>query len=354
MIKPKKLQKGDKIAIVSLSRGLLGENFVEHEVKIAIKRLKEYGLEPVFMPNSTMNMEYLEKHPEARASDLKEAFKDDSIKGIINAIGGNDTYKILPYLMEDEEFVNLVNNSPKLFTGFSDTTVNHLMFSKLGLQTFYGPCLLVDLGELDKEMLPYTKTYFEKYFKDEESYLIESSDVWYNERENYDITQIGVSRNKNKETHGYEVLNGSGVIKGKLYGGCIESIYNLMTEKEQKDIIDKYNILPTLDEWKEKVLFLETSEEQIKPEKLEEILLKFKEEGIIKNIKGLIVGKPANEKYYNEYKAIYKKIFKNSDVPILYNLNFGHSLPRCILPYNAEVIVDYDKKIVKINEKIFK
>ena len=98
MIKPQKLNKGDKIAIVSLSRGLLGMPFCKHELDIAIKRLKEFGLEPVIMPNALKDMEYIEKHPEARASDLKQAFMDDGIKAIITAIGGNDTYKTIPYL----------------------------------------------------------------------------------------------------------------------------------------------------------------------------------------------------------------------------------------------------------------
>ena len=72
MVKPKKLNKGDKIAIVSLSRGLLGMPFCKHELDIAIKRLKEFGLIPVIMPNALKDIEYLEEHPEARASDLKQ------------------------------------------------------------------------------------------------------------------------------------------------------------------------------------------------------------------------------------------------------------------------------------------
>ena len=89
MIKPHRLQKGDKVAIVSLSRGLLGEPFIKHELDLGIKRLEEYGLVPVIMPNALKDMEYIEKHPEARASDLKRAFMDDSIKAIITAIGGD-------------------------------------------------------------------------------------------------------------------------------------------------------------------------------------------------------------------------------------------------------------------------
>ena len=66
---------------------------------------------------------------------------------------GDDTYRLLPYLMEDEEFIEAVEKHPKLFTGFSDTTVNHLMFYKLGLSTYYGPNFICDLGEIANEML---------------------------------------------------------------------------------------------------------------------------------------------------------------------------------------------------------
>ncbi len=356
MIKPKKLCKGDKVAIVSLSRGLLGEPFCKHELDLGMKRLEEYGLVPVIMPNATKGMDTLQNHPEMRASDLKQAFLDDSIKAIICAIGGDDTYKIIPYLMEDEEFKQKVSENPKIFTGFSDSTINHLMLNKLGLQTFYGPCLLVDLAELDHEMLPYTKKYFEKFFQNEDSFEIESSKVWYSDRESYGVEEIGKSRKVNEELHGYETINGSGIVTGKLYGGCIESIYDAMVGErysDEQEIIEKYKILPTEQEWQEKVLFIETSEEKISPEKLETILLEFKKRKILNLVKGIIVGKPIDEVYYEEYKKVYQKVFEDISTPILYNLNFGHSVPRCILPYGANVEVDYNQKTVKVKEPIF-
>ena len=60
----RKLRKGDKVAIVSLSSGMLGEEFCSHDIEIGVKRLKEYGLEPVFMPNTLKGIEYLKEHPE--------------------------------------------------------------------------------------------------------------------------------------------------------------------------------------------------------------------------------------------------------------------------------------------------
>ena len=69
MKKPQALKKGDKIAIVSLSRGLLGMPYCKHELEIGMKRLREIGLEPVLMPNALKDLDYLEKHPEDRAED---------------------------------------------------------------------------------------------------------------------------------------------------------------------------------------------------------------------------------------------------------------------------------------------
>ena len=355
-IKPKKLKNGEKVAIVSLSRGLLGMPFCKHELNIALKRLKDYGLIPVIMNNSLKDMDYLQEHPEDRAADLKQAFMDKEIKGIICAIGGDDTYKTFKYLMEDEEFRDAVRNNPKIFTGFSDTTNNHLMLNKLGLSTFYGPCLLVDLAELDREMLPYTKKYFEMFMGDGNPFEITSSEYWYSDRENYGPEMIGVPRMEHREEHGYEVLNGCGIRKGRLYGGCIESIYDALTGftyPDEKDVYEKYSILPTSDEWQEKILFLETSDTRTEPAKFKKMLNELKSRNILSLVQGIIVGKPIDEKYYEEYKEVYKEVFKDIETPVLYNMNFGHSVPKCILPYDAEVTVDYDNKKVFVVSNIF-
>ena len=353
MIKPFKLNKGDKVAIVSLSRGLLGMSFCKHELDLGIKRLEEFGLVPVIMSNALKDLDYLKDHPEDRASDLKTAFMDKDIKAIICAIGGDDTYKTIPYLMEDEEFKEAVKNNPKIFTGFSDTTNNHLMLNKLGLSTFYGPCFLIDLAELDNEMLPYTKETFELFFKDINSYEIKSSPVWYYDRESYGPEELGKPRKMHNEEHGFETLNGSGVVTGKLYGGCLDSLYDIYTSERygnETEIYTKYNILPTIDEWKEKILFFETSEERMLPSKLEEDLNYFKKMNILQSVKGIIVGKPIDEMYYEEYKEVYKRVFSDIDTPVLYNVNFGHSVPRCIIPYDWNATVDFDNKKILVRK----
>ena len=125
-----------KVGIVSLSSGIIGESFVRHEFKLGLKRLKDLGLEVTFLEHAQKGMDYLKDHPKSRAQDLIQAFEDPSIDMILCAIGGDDTYRLLPYLFEDNQLKKVVNQ--KVFLGFSDTTMNHFMLHKLGVKTFYG------------------------------------------------------------------------------------------------------------------------------------------------------------------------------------------------------------------------
>ena len=84
------------------------------------------------------------------------------------------------------------------------------------------------------------------------------------------------------------------------------------------------------------------------PEMLGEYLYALKNEGVFDNISGIIVGKPMNEKYYEEYKTVWRKIVDNEDLPILYNVNFGHSAPRAVLPYGALAHVDAEKQEITL------
>jgi muramoyltetrapeptide carboxypeptidase LdcA involved in peptidoglycan recycling len=309
------------------------------------------------MPNSLKGSEFLKNNPAARADDLKTAFKNPDIKGIICAIGGDDTFKNLPFLLEDDQFITSVKNHPKLFMGYSDATVNHLMFYKLGLQAHYGPCLVVDFAELNNNMLPYTKSWIEKLFSNEKPIPIKSSPTWYIERETFDASQLGIPRTAKKEEHGYEVLKGSEKVTGQLLGGCIESLAELLVgsqRKEELEIARRYTIFPSSDEWKNKICFLETCEDKPTPQNLENMLLALEKTGMFKQINGMIIGKPQDEACYEEYKSIYLKVLNKYIFPIMYNLNFGHAHPRCILPYGATIEVDFDHKKISLLESLLR
>ena len=339
-----------KIGIVSLSSGVLGEDFVAHEVKIGIERLKEYGIEVEFLPNSKKGIEFIKNSPEARAKDLIKAFKDDSIDMILCAIGGDDTYRLLPYLFENNELKMAVKQ--KIFLGFSDTTMNHFMLNKVGIKTFYGQAFLPDICELSNEMLPYSEHFFEELINNGRIKEIYPSDVWYNEREDFSEKSIGISMDEH-QNRGFELLRGNAKFEGQILGGCLETIFDIFDNSRYEDSVylcKKYEIFPSLEEWKNKILLLETSEEKPKPELFRKMILKLEEYGIFDVISGLIIGKPQNEEYYEEYKQILLDEIKNKDLSIVYNINVGHSTPRCIIPFGVNAKVDIERHIIEFKE----
>ena len=178
------------IGIVSLSRGILGEDFMKHEVEIGLRRLHDLGLEVKFMPNATKGLEYIEMHPEKRAEDLLEALRDPEIDMILCAIGGDDTYRLAPYLFDNGELAEAACD--KVFLGFSDTTLNHFMLHKVGMKSFYGQAFLPDICELSPEMLPYTRKCFEALITKGSIKEIRPSDTWYDQRESFGTDQVGV------------------------------------------------------------------------------------------------------------------------------------------------------------------
>ena len=67
MLKPNRLKKGDRVAIVSLSKGMLGEEKFIHILDIARARLEgDYGLKVTVMPRALKGISWLYDHPEAR------------------------------------------------------------------------------------------------------------------------------------------------------------------------------------------------------------------------------------------------------------------------------------------------
>lgn len=336
--------KVKKIGIVSLSSGILGEDFVQHEVKLGLERLEKLGVQVEFMEHACKGLKYISEHPEDRAKDLLHAFQDDSIDMILCAIGGDDTYRLLPYLFEHDELKNVVKD--KIFLGFSDTTFNHLMLHKVGLNTFYGQAFLPDVCELDEEMLPYTEKYFLELLETGTIHEITPSDVWYEERSDYSAEAVGTKRIMHTN-QGFELLQGSGVFQGKILGGCIDSLYDIFDTTRYGDSVElcrKYDLFPRLEDWKGKILLLESSEEQPTPEKYRRMIEALKNTGIFNVIHGILVGKPMDEMYTKEYQEILVDVVNNPNLPIVWNLNVGHATPRAIVPFGVMARVDVEKQ----------
>ena len=334
------------IAIVSLSAGTIGEDFVKHELEIGIKRLEDYGLQVRFMPHALKGIEYIKANPDKRAADLLEALKDPNIDMILCAIGGDDTYRLLPYLFDNNELAEAACD--KVFLGFSDTTINHFMFYKVGINTFYGQSFLADVCELEEEMLPYTKKYFEELLTTRTIKEIKPSDIWYEGRENFGVDQLGVPLKKHAD-HGFELLQGSPVFSGEILGGCIDTIYDIFDGECHADmpaLCEKYELFPEKAKWKGKILLLESSEEQMPPSKYRKAIKILKDKGVFDVVSGVLVGKPMDEMYADDYKEILQETIDIPDLPIVFNLNIGHAQPRCIIPFGIKATVDAEKQMI--------
>jgi muramoyltetrapeptide carboxypeptidase LdcA involved in peptidoglycan recycling len=338
LIKPPKLNRGDTIAAVSLSWGGAGDKDIIWRYEQGKQRLQEiFGLEVVEMPNTLKGSEFVYNHPEKRAEDLMNAFSDTSIKAVIACTGGNDSIRMLPYIDFD-----IIKNNPKIFSGYSDSTITHLMCLKAGLSSFYGPSILNDFAE-NKEMSKYTIDWINKiWFNNDIIGSIPVSDNWTGQFLEWDICNKDISR-EFQSNHGYEIIQGEGISYGRLIGGCIEVL----------EIAKGTLLFPDLVDFNEAILFFETAEVNTPEWLFEDILRNYGAMGIYNRINGIIFGKPCNEVFYEEYKATIKKIlaeYGKPNMPVMYNASFGHNEPKFTVPYGAKAEINCTEKTFSILE----
>lgn len=328
------------VGVVSLSAGTLGEDFVRHELELGVRRLEHYGLKVRFLPHALKGIDYLKAHPEARTADLLEAFRDPEIDLILCAIGGDDTYRLLPYLFDEDRLEKAACRKP--FLGFSDSTVNHFMLHKVGLPTFYGQSFLSDVCEMDKEMLPYTRRYFEELLRTGSIRQVEPSEVWYEGRTDYSPACLGTPLPAHP-AEGWKLLQGPPVFSGKILGGCLDTIHDFFDGERYAGmpaLCQKYGLFPGAADWQGRILLLETSEEQMSPEKFSRALGFLKQAGVFKAVSGILFGRPMDNVHREEYHRRLAAAVDDPSLPILADVSVGHALPRCILPFGVNARVD--------------
>lgn len=71
--------------------------------------------------------------------------------------------------------------------------MNHFMLNKIGIPSYYGQAFIPDICELLKEMLPYTKLYFEELLNKQMIQNVQPSSEWYEERLDYSKKSLGVA-----------------------------------------------------------------------------------------------------------------------------------------------------------------
>lgn len=341
MIKLNKLKKGDKVAILSPSFAAPGK--WPHVYEVGLTRLKEvFGLEPVEFPATKK----LGASKEERTKDLIAAFEDKEIKGVISSLGGDDQITYIKNLPK-EPFVN----NPKPYFGYSDSThfMNFLWLN--GVPSFYGGALFTQFAEQGK-IHDYTLKYLNLALFEKGEVELEASKEYndvgldWNDREN-------LKRQRIYEPNEGWVWDGSQNAEGITWGGCVESI----------DEILRHGVaLPSLEDFENIVLMTETSEEIPTAEYVHRVYRALGERGILERIKAILIGRPKawefDKQNTKEQKEEYRKqqretilgVVKkyNPSVTVVQNLDFGHTDPQIAIPYGMPIRLDSEKKKIFI------
>lgn len=339
MIKPNKLNRGDKVATISLSWGGAGE--IRHRYEIGKKQLqKTFGIEVVETKHALKPADWIYKNPQYRAEDLMEALEDKSIKAIISNIGGDDSIRTLPYIDFDT-----IRKNPKIFMGFSDSTVTHFCFFKAGVTSFYGTSVLVGFAENNGmhqyqiEDINQTLFGLKKVGK-----IQPNMDGWTSERLSWENPNNQTISRKLEKNSAWRFLQGRGKVSGELLGGCMDVL----------EVIKDTSLWVQAKDWKGKILFLETSETKMPPNIFCKILRNYAASGILKNINGILLGRPDNNNYWKEYDEMIVKVIRQeeglTELPIVTGMDFGHTCPTFTIPYGVKAELDMNNNTFAILE----
>ncbi|WP_278380060.1 S66 family peptidase [Chryseobacterium arthrosphaerae] len=321
LITPKRLTSGDKVATISMSWGAAGE--LPHRYLKGKERLDRiFNLEVTETKNALQPAQWIYEHPEARAQDLMEAFSDPSVKAVISNIGGDDSIRMLKYID-----LEIIKNNPKIFLGFSDSTITHFICLKAGLGSFYGTSLLVGFAE-NEAMHKYqiddiNRTLFSpsvigQVHPNKEGWTTEFLD-W------FDISLQDIKRTLTPPA-GWRFIRGNSIVQGPLIGGCMEVL----------EMLKGTDYWPDQEVWKGCILFFETSEDKPKPEYVRWWLRNYASMGILGNAKGIIFGRPYDNLYAEAYETEILKVLDEEalyDFPVITQMDFGHTCPTFTLPY---------------------
>lgn len=332
LMKPRRLLPGDTIGIIAPS--WCGPSKAPHRVERGIRYLESQGYKAVMGPHAAGCRGYLSGTPEERADDIHRFLRDTEVKAVISAIGGNHSCHLLPLLDWD-----LFARNPKIIMGFSDMTVLNLaIYSRAGVVTFNGPALMTDLAEFPAP-LDYTIEYMEKVIcRTEPIGVVEPADMWTEEfldwEQKIDLTRPRLMR----ESEGWTWLKG-GLARGRLIGGCIESMEHLRGTPYWPDLSGA-------------ILFFETSEDAPDPEWVDAALQDYENMGALGQISGLLFGRPM--RYSQDKRAELRSVLlertKQYGFPIIADMDFGHTSPQVTLPIGCMAEIDVRERRFEIVE----
>jgi len=339
LIKPHRLLVGDTIATVSPSNGLAGDPAARWKYDLGKKRLEDlYGLKVLAAPNSMRGSEYLEQNPQARAEDMMWAFENKNVKAIIANMGGWDSVKLLPFIDPAT-----ITNNPKILIGYSDTMVMHLLCYKAGLSTFYGHNMLYTIAEAHA-FHPYSEYWFRKTLFDPSPIgLIQPSADWAYHCRDYENEDYNPNYKREYIPNvGCELVQGSGVVTGRLVGGHDGFID-----------LDDTSIALSHADFENSIFFYEDIPEFFSPKQIEEVFTWLGNKGFLQKMNGIIIGKMCENGSFDQRGEVIRGVCKDfgcSQLPIVYGLNFGHTAPMFVLPYGATAEINCEDMTFSILE----
>jgi len=339
MIKPRTLRPGDRVAAVSLSSGW--PSVYPRAYQDGKRQLQDaFGVEVVESRHALADMHSLAAHPEARAADLMEALESPAIQGIISTIGGDDSIRMLPFLD-----YSVIRRNPKVFLGYSDSTVTHFAFWKAGVTSFYGPSLMAGFDE-NGGLLSYTAEYVRQVlFTPSPSVLISpNSDGWTIASWEWGDEKRNQKKRQLQPCSGWRWLQGSGQHRGRLIGGCLDVM----------DWLRGTPVWPDLSMWRNSILFLETSEDQPSPKSVTYMLRSLAATGALNEAQGILYGRPyGDEASFEEYDDAVLRVLAElnlTSLPLVTRMDFGHTDPKFILPIGVTAEIDCDGKQIRLLE----
>ncbi len=325
-----KLKKGDTVAVLSTSWA--GPAIFPHVFDLGLQRMKNvFGLQPVEYPTTRK----INASTQERTVDLIAAFENTSIKAVFASIGGDDQVTYIKNLPSEPFF-----NNPKPFFGYSDNThfMNHLWLN--GVPSFYGGAVMTQFA-MQKRMDEYTVNLLKTALFEKGEFELKPSDT-YNDIGLEWGNQINLDKERIHEQNEGWFWNIQKDVQGVTWGGCLESIDEMM----------RHNIsLPTLDQFESIVLFTETSEEIPSSDYVARVYRALGERGILERVQAVLVGRPKAWEFDNQKSKDEKQTYRadqrtatveairkyNTTIPVVQNLDFGHTDPQIPFP-NGKII----------------
>lgn len=318
-----------KVGVISPSNNVLG--IFPNRMKTGVKNLEELGLEVVFLDNAVRSNDYTKKSVEERVEEINKMIQED-VEVIFSSIGGYTSIEIL-----DKIDYDTIKNKNITFCGFSDITAILLgIYSKTKKEVLYGPVYTVNLcdyGGVDE----YTKDSLLKVLKGTREVLIPSTYQIIEYIDWKDLEEKEIIKRKEFKSNDWKVLK-EGEATGKLIGGNLATLLLILGTE----------YLP-VEEFNDSILFIEDCETNINEfcSYLESLRLK----NVLSKVKGILIGKFDTKEMNEEIEDFLKDYMSTFNVPIIYNMDFGHVFPIMTLPIGRDAYIKCNKQEIKFEIK---